>query len=127
MLAYTWLYMSPTHMFVLKFGLIPSDLTFHIPLVPYASSTPAADLLSAVPCADIFHHVPPPTHQVSKDRKKLLCNVCKQPYGACIQCAGGRNCFTAFHPLCARNAGLPMVSQLVSTAVACVCLFGTQH
>ena len=43
--------------------------------------------------------------QVSKARRKLLCSLCRQPHGACIQCAGSAACFTAFHPLCARAAG----------------------
>lgn len=32
--------------------------------------------------------------RVSKARQQLLCTVCKQPYGACIQCAGAS--FVAF-------------------------------
>ncbi|GAX81946.1 hypothetical protein CEUSTIGMA_g9374.t1 [Chlamydomonas eustigma] len=49
--------------------------------------------------------------KVTAARKKLLCTFCRQPYGACIQCAGGKSCYTAFHPLCARNAGLSMVME----------------
>ena len=41
-------------------------------------------------------------------RTQLSCAVCKQTYGACIQCAGSRSCYSAFHVLCARGAGLPM-------------------
>jgi PHD-zinc-finger like domain len=48
--------------------------------------------------------------QVSKARLRLLCTLCGQQHGACIQCAGSRACCTAFHPLCARDAGLAMVS-----------------
>ena len=48
--------------------------------------------------------------QVSKARKLLTCALCKQKYGACIQCNGGSKCCTAFHPLCARNAGWSMVA-----------------
>lgn len=44
---------------------------------------------------------------ISKDRFKLLCSICKQRHGACIQCSHGL-CATAFHPLCARAAGLAM-------------------
>ena len=44
---------------------------------------------------------------VSKERFKLLCSICKQRQGACIQCSHG-HCTTAFHPLCARAAGLLM-------------------
>lgn len=43
--------------------------------------------------------------RVPKARKALLCSLCKQPHGACIQCAGSRKCLVAFHPLCARGAG----------------------
>ena len=41
-------------------------------------------------------------------RKTLSCAICKQHYGACIQCAGSRSCYSAFHVLCARRAKLPM-------------------
>lgn len=44
---------------------------------------------------------------IPKGRWKLNCYICKQKMGACIQCAN-RNCFTAFHPTCARRAGLFM-------------------
>ena len=46
-------------------------------------------------------------HAVSKDRFRLLCSICKQRQGACIQCSHGM-CATAFHPLCARATGLLM-------------------
>jgi hypothetical protein len=58
--------------------------------------------------------------QVTAARKRLLCTVCRQPYGACVQCAGGKNCFTAFHPLCARNSGYKMVMELMQV---CVCVY----
>ncbi len=48
--------------------------------------------------------------QVSKARWKLRCQLCRQPHGACIQCAGSGSCFAAFHPLCARSAGLHMAA-----------------
>lgn len=41
-------------------------------------------------------------------RRELECSCCRQRYGACIQCAFSRSCFTAFHPLCARSQGLFM-------------------
>jgi len=44
---------------------------------------------------------------IPKGRWKLNCYICKEKMGACIQCAN-RNCFTAFHPTCARRAGLFM-------------------
>lgn len=39
----------------------------------------------------------------------LTCSVCDQLYGAAFQCSAGSKCYTAFHPLCARLAGLPML------------------
>ena len=52
----------------------------------------------------------PAVLQISKARPALKCSVCAPRYGACVQCAGSRSCFTAFHPLCARGAGLHMAS-----------------
>ena len=40
-------------------------------------------------------------HQIRRDRLRLVCGVCNQKTGACIQCAHG-NCVAAFHPTCAR-------------------------
>ncbi|KAF6257464.1 PHD-zinc-finger like domain-containing protein [Scenedesmus sp. NREL 46B-D3] len=48
--------------------------------------------------------------RVGKDRRSLLCSICSQPYGACIQCAGSSKCYAAFHPTCARDAGYPMAA-----------------
>ncbi|WWC97966.1 hypothetical protein V866_004855 [Kwoniella sp. B9012] len=42
---------------------------------------------------------------VPKSRWKLVCSLCREKTGACIQC-DNRNCFTAFHVTCARQAGL---------------------
>ncbi|CAK9262058.1 unnamed protein product [Sphagnum jensenii] len=44
---------------------------------------------------------------VRDERRRLLCSVCKEKQGACIQCSHGL-CATAFHPLCAREAKLWM-------------------
>lgn len=44
-------------------------------------------------------------NRISKDRWKLICSICEVPYGACIQCSE-HNCRVAYHPLCARAAGL---------------------
>lgn len=44
---------------------------------------------------------------IPKGRWKLQCYLCKQKMGAPIQCAN-RSCFLAFHPTCARRAGLSM-------------------
>lgn len=44
---------------------------------------------------------------IPKGRWSLVCYICKQKMGACIQCAN-RSCFTAFHPTCAKRAMLSM-------------------
>ncbi|KAL2612135.1 hypothetical protein R1flu_023827 [Riccia fluitans] len=44
---------------------------------------------------------------INKERWKLICTVCKVPYGACIQCSKPY-CRVSFHPLCARFSGLSM-------------------
>lgn len=46
--------------------------------------------------------------QVSSGRYDLTCYLCEKQHGAALQCAAGNRCFKAFHPLCARLAGLPM-------------------
>ncbi len=55
---------------------------------------------------------PGPLHplapQAVQSRSSLLCFLCKQPHGAPVQCAGDSRCYTAFHPMCAREAGLAM-------------------
>ncbi|XP_061968612.1 histone-lysine N-methyltransferase ATX2-like isoform X3 [Populus nigra] len=43
--------------------------------------------------------------RINKDRWKLLCSICGVAYGACIQCSNN-TCRVAYHPLCARAAGL---------------------
>lgn len=40
---------------------------------------------------------------IKETRKKLVCNVCKVKYGACVRCSNGA-CRTSFHPICAREA-----------------------
>ncbi|KAJ3123564.1 nuA3 HAT complex component nto1 [Nowakowskiella sp. JEL0407] len=44
---------------------------------------------------------------IPKSRWNLLCYICKQKQGACIQC-DVKTCYTAFHPTCARVSGLAM-------------------
>lgn len=48
------------------------------------------------------------TQRATKARAGLTCKVCKQSYGACIQCAHDK-CREAFHATCARAAGWPML------------------
>ena len=47
---------------------------------------------------------------VNEKRCDLVCSICKQPGGACIQCKAPR-CLTAFHASCARESGVHMVEK----------------
>lgn len=47
---------------------------------------------------------------IKADRWGRVCSLCRQSHGAIIRCNLG-HCATAFHPLCARNAGLYLVSR----------------
>ncbi|WVQ81240.1 hypothetical protein IAT38_003362 [Cryptococcus sp. DSM 104549] len=51
---------------------------------------------------------------VPKSRWKLVCSLCKERVGACIQC-DNRNCFTAFHVTCARQLGLLQTMKSLNT------------
>ncbi|KAK9370168.1 PHD-zinc-finger like domain-containing protein [Lipomyces kononenkoae] len=44
---------------------------------------------------------------VPRQRWKLVCYICKQKTGACIQCMN-KSCFTAYHVPCARRAQLQL-------------------
>ncbi|XP_062101492.1 uncharacterized protein LOC133807282 isoform X2 [Humulus lupulus] len=47
---------------------------------------------------------------IKETHKKLVCNICKVKWGACVRCShvsflfGSGSCRTSFHPLCAREA-----------------------
>ena len=43
--------------------------------------------------------------KVPKTRWKLLCYICNQRMGACVQCSN-KNCYQAFHVTCARRCNL---------------------
>ncbi|WPK26687.1 hypothetical protein PUMCH_004047 [Australozyma saopauloensis] len=47
---------------------------------------------------------------IPKNRWKLICYICKQRAGACIQCSN-RNCFLAYHVTCAKRAGSYMAME----------------
>ncbi|WWD21160.1 hypothetical protein CI109_105643 [Kwoniella shandongensis] len=51
---------------------------------------------------------------VPKNRWKLVCSLCRERHGACIQC-DNKNCFTAFHVTCARQVGLLQSMKSLST------------
>ncbi|WVN87938.1 uncharacterized protein L203_103135 [Cryptococcus depauperatus CBS 7841] len=51
---------------------------------------------------------------IPKNRWKLVCSLCKEKGGACIQC-DNRNCFTAFHVTCARQLGLLQTMKSLTT------------
>ncbi|KAL6177030.1 hypothetical protein ACLB2K_053662 [Fragaria x ananassa] len=40
---------------------------------------------------------------IPEARRKLICNICKVKWGACVRCSHGA-CRTSFHPMCAREA-----------------------
>ncbi|KAG9291594.1 hypothetical protein G9A89_022013 [Geosiphon pyriformis] len=45
--------------------------------------------------------------RIPRSRWKLVCYICRQKMGCCIQCEN-KHCFTAFHVTCARRAKLCM-------------------
>eukprot|EP00898_Chlorokybus_atmophyticus_P004315 jgi/Chlat1/4885/Chrsp31S04906 len=46
-------------------------------------------------------------HAVARERWKLVCTLCRQRQGACIQCCYG-HCAVSYHATCARRAGVRM-------------------
>ncbi|KAJ8102127.1 PHD-zinc-finger like domain-containing protein [Lipomyces tetrasporus] len=55
--------------------------------------------------------------RVPRQRWKLVCYICKQKTGACIQCMN-KSCFTAFHVSCARRAELQL--HMRGSVAACL-------
>lgn len=55
--------------------------------------------------------------KVPRNRWKLVCYICRQKMGACIQCSN-KNCFVAFHVTCGRRAQLYLKMKLVPGAPA---------
>ncbi|EDN08155.1 bromodomain and PHD finger-containing protein [Histoplasma capsulatum] len=55
--------------------------------------------------------------KVPRNRWKLICYICRQKMGACIQCSN-KNCFVAFHVTCARRAHLYLKMKLIPGAPA---------
>lgn len=47
---------------------------------------------------------------IPRNRWKLMCYICRQKVGACMQCAN-RSCFQAYHVTCAKRAGLYMIME----------------
>jgi hypothetical protein len=48
---------------------------------------------------------------LAPDRFRLLCYLCRQPYGGCIQCNATKGCRASFHVLCAANAGFHLAMR----------------
>ena len=45
--------------------------------------------------------------EIDRNRWRLVCFICKQKMGACIQCSN-KKCSQAYHPTCGRKARLYM-------------------
>ena len=52
---------------------------------------------------------------VLASRRQLLCGLCRTKGGACIQCEAA-GCTISFHPQCAREGGIEMVSHYLMNA-----------
>jgi len=72
----------------------------HITCASYVRETSIVDVDSMEPIAGV-------RKAIEGRPKRLECVLCGQDYGACIQCSYGP-CYTAYHTLCARNAGFKM-------------------
>jgi hypothetical protein len=65
-----------------------------------------------VTIANTVYMEPIDVSDVPQERSALICTLCKQRVGACIQCMN-RLCYSAFHVTCARSHGLYMQQERV--------------
>ncbi|KAG0680506.1 nuA3 HAT complex component nto1 [Pichia californica] len=67
---------------------------------------------------------------IPKSRWKLICYICKQKEGVCIQCSKP-SCFAAYHVTCAKRAGIYMkMKKDIKTAIndnSCLVSFCDKH
>ncbi|KAK9827616.1 hypothetical protein WJX81_006673 [Elliptochloris bilobata] len=69
----------------------------HVTCMQWVPEVTVADTTTMEPVSHIY--------SIVRDRWELMCCFCKQRMGAKIQCT---SCYTAYHPLCARIAGMRM-------------------
>ncbi|CAD7696632.1 unnamed protein product [Ostreobium quekettii] len=72
----------------------------HVACMQWIPEVTVADPVHMAPIRRIQH--------IQKERWELTCCLCKQRMGAKVQCG---SCYSAYHPLCARMAGLHMEMQ----------------